>query len=121
MFLYIFFYLKKNFVKSFFMSFIGCVLKYNFEYCLLNFFNIEYMNDFIWGLFEGYWFLFYLIFIYFLMDFNNVVIVLKMFYEWSYIFGVVYGIVLCIKSRIVINEVEMDVYCLEFWNNLKGN
>lgn len=113
--------LKKNLVKSSFTSSIGCALKHNLEHRLSNFLNIEYMNDFIWGLPEGYRLPSYLIFIYPSMDFNNVVTALKMFHEWSYISGAVHGIALRIKSRIAINEVEMDVHCSEFWNNLKGN
>lgn len=33
---------------------LGCALKHNLEHRLSNFFNIEYMNDLIWGLPEGY-------------------------------------------------------------------
>lgn len=55
------------------------------------------------------------------MDFNNVVTALKFFHELSHISGAVHGIALRIKSRIAINEVEMDVHCSGFWNNLKGN
>lgn len=113
--------LKKNLVKSSFPSSIGCALKHDLEHRLSNFLNIEYMNDFIWGLPEGYRLPSYLIFIYPSMDFNNEVTALKMFHEWSYTSGAVHGIALRIKSRIAINEVEMDVHCSEFWNNLKGN